>query len=129
MAIPSAPELMRPVLAAHNDGSQLRLEEIADRVAPTVGVSVEARAQRQPSGHFVFAQRIGWARNYLEQRGLIDRPAYGQSRITDAGRQALASGEPIELPPADWATISVTARPVLTHGELPPRRRAAARAS
>jgi hypothetical protein len=118
MAIPSAPELMRPVLAAHDDGSQLRLEEIADRVAPTVGVSAEERAQRQPSGDFVFAQRIGWARNYLEQRGLIDRPAYGQSRITDAGRQALASGEPIELPPADWAAKPVSRDYVLRAIEL-----------
>ena len=118
MAIPSAPDLMRPVLVAHDDGSQIRLEEILDRVAPAVGVSEEERAQRQQSGDLVFAQRIGWARNYLESRGLLDRPIRGQSRITDAGRQALASGEPIELPPADWAARPVSRDYVLRAIEL-----------
>jgi restriction endonuclease Mrr len=66
---------MRPVLVAHDDGSQIRLEEILDRVAPAVGVSEEERAQRQQSGDLVFAQRIGWARNYLTPKLNAPPPA------------------------------------------------------
>src|SRR5918996_2834065 len=100
MAIPSAPELMLPVLSVHEDGSELRLQDIVTHVGPAVDLSEEALAQRQPSGDLVFTQRVGWARNYLEQLGLLSRPTRGGTRITDAGREALALGEPIAPPPA-----------------------------
>ena len=113
MPIPSAPELMRPVLAAHADGISIRLEQLVERVAPEVGVSEEERNERQPSGDFVFTQRLGWARGYLEQLGYLDRPSRRETRITDAGRRALDSDEPIPLPPADWAAKPVSRDAVL----------------
>ena len=95
MTIPSAPDLMRPILTAHEDGARLRLEDLATRVAPTVGVSEDERTQRQPSGDYVFTQRVGWARIYLEQLGLLNRVIPGEMQITDAGRSLLrASSAP-----------------------------------
>ena len=113
MPIPSAPELMRPVLAAHADGISTRLEQLVERVAPAVGVSEEERNEQQPSGDFVFTQRVGWARIYLEQLGYIARPSRLETRITDVGRRALDSDEPIPLPPADWAAKPVSRDAVL----------------
>jgi MoxR-like ATPase len=113
MPIPSAPELMRPVLAAHADGASVRIEQLVERVAPEIGISEQERNEQQPSGDLVFPQRLGWARNYLAQLGYVDRPARGETRITDVGRRALDSNDPIPLPPADWAAKPVSRSAVL----------------
>lgn len=113
MTIPTAPALMRSVLDAHPDGVDVRLEDLVSRVAPDFGLSQEELHERQPSGDLVFVQRIGWARIYLKQLGYLDRPARGLTRITEAGRHALESGEPISPPVADWSAKPVSPDSVL----------------
>jgi restriction system protein len=82
--IPSIPELLRPALAAVADGAAIQRDELVERVESEIGISEEERNERQPSGDLVFAQRVGWARSYLEQLGYVDRPIWGETRITDA---------------------------------------------
>lgn len=109
---------MQPVLAVHLDGASLRLEQVVDRVAGESGVSEAERSERQPSGDLVFAQRVGWARAYLEQLGFLARLERGQTGITGSGAAALASGQPISLPPTDWAAKPVSREAVLAAIEL-----------
>jgi hypothetical protein len=118
MTIPSAPELMRPVLAAHADGAAFRLEAMAERVASDLGLSEEERNERQPSGDWVFLRRVGWARSYLEQLGYVDHPSRLETRITEAGRRALESDAPIPLPAVDWAAKPVSRESVLEAIEM-----------
>jgi MoxR-like ATPase len=113
MAVPGPTELMRPVLEAHQAGDELRLEDIAERVAEAIGVSEEERLERQPSGDKTFVQRIGWARHDLLQLGLLDRADGNRSRITDKGSDLAASGAAVPSPPSDWAQKPVSRESVL----------------
>lgn len=113
MALPGITELMRPVLEVHEDGRSLRLDDIAERLVPVFGVSDEERRERQPSGDFVFIQRIGWARNNLLQMALLERVNGSMTRITTRGRELAASGDPVPVPPSDWGQKPVSKESVL----------------
>src|SRR3954449_7739955 len=102
MAIPSTPELMRPVLSAHADGAEHRLDALETRLALELGLSDAEVAQQQASGDRTFWQRVGWARNYLVQLHLLERAERSATRITAAGKDAVASNEPIAVPVAEW---------------------------
>jgi len=53
-------------------------------------LSIEERNELMPSGsQFVFANRVGWARTYLKQAGLLDSPRRGFFRITQRGLDLL----------------------------------------
>ena len=55
-------------------------------------------AEMLPSGsQRTFDNRVAWARTYLDKAGLIETPQRGKYRITTAGKNALISGDKIDL--------------------------------
>ena len=61
-------------------------------------LSSEDLAEMLPSKRqSTFDNRVAWARTYLDRAGLIKTPFRGQYCITDAGREALSSGDKIDL--------------------------------
>ncbi|MBQ6113505.1 MAG: restriction endonuclease [Synergistaceae bacterium] len=44
-----------------------------------------------------FENHVSWAKTYLNKAGLIETPQKGKYRITEAGREALQSGEKIDV--------------------------------
>lgn len=92
MPIPDYQTLMLPLLRICADGREHRTPALAERVADEFGPSEEERRQRIPSGtSTVIANRTHWALTYMAQARLLERPRRGFVRITDRGRQLLAS--------------------------------------
>ena len=68
MAIPKYNELYLPVLEALSDGETRTMREIADKIAPRVGVTPEERQQELLSnGAPVYRDRVSWACTYLKR--------------------------------------------------------------
>src|SRR4029077_181904 len=95
MAIPDYQTLMLPVLKAAGDGKEHRIGEVIDHLALEFGLTEEEKQQILPSGmQLTFANRVGWAKTYLVQAGLLKATKRAHFKITDRGRKALAEGPP-----------------------------------
>ena len=91
MPIPDYQSLMIHVLSASADG-EVRVGEVVDRLADQLGVTPEDRSELLPSGkQTVFANRVHWAKTYLNKAGLIEPTRRGHFRITPRGQQVMAS--------------------------------------
>ncbi|WP_210727999.1 restriction endonuclease [Cellulomonas septica] len=81
---------MRPLLALLSDGRTWTVSAIVAALSDDFELNADDRAELLPSGKVrLVNSRIGWANTYLAQAGLIERPARGRARITDAGRAVL----------------------------------------
>jgi restriction system protein len=91
MAIPDYQTVMLPVLKLASDGGEHRFRDAVERLASEFGLSDAERAELLPSGNQpIFDNRVGWARSYLKQAGLLHSPKRGVFQITEAGRALLA---------------------------------------
>jgi restriction system protein len=91
MPIPDYQTLMLPVLKLAADGREHRFRDAVEQLASEFGVTDAERAELLPSGTApLFDNRVGWARTYLKQAGLLRSPKRGLFQITDAGRALLA---------------------------------------
>jgi restriction system protein len=82
---------MLPLLRLAADGAEHRFRDAVEHLAAQFGLSDAERAEMLPSGTApLFDNRVGWARTYLKQAGLLESPRRGLFRITDRGRQVLA---------------------------------------
>lgn len=93
MAIPDYQSLMLPLLRLTGDGAEHPFREAVERLSDEFGLSDDERAELLPSGTaHVFGSRVGWARSYLKQAGLLAAPKRGVFRITTEGIALLAKG-------------------------------------
>lgn len=91
MTIPDYQSLMLPVLRYAAQGEQ-RVPEVAERIADDLGLSGEEREEMLPSGRQrVLHNRIHWAKFYMSKAGLIDSPARGRFKVSEAGEAFLAT--------------------------------------
>src|SRR5947207_1759980 len=91
MPIPDYQTLMLPVLKLASDGREHRFGDAIEQLATEFGVTDAERAELLPSGTApLFDNRVGWARTYLKQAGLLRSPKRGLFQITDAGKALLA---------------------------------------
>jgi restriction system protein len=92
MTIPDYQTLMLPVLRAAGDGVEHRIRDVIDQLANEHRLTEEERRQLLPSGRqATFDNRVHWAKGYLVQAKLLEATQRGRFRITDRGREALAS--------------------------------------
>lgn len=92
MPIPDYQTLMLPVLRACGDGREHRTADLVRSMADEFGLSEEERRLTIPSGGAtVIANRTHWAVTYMAQAGLLERPRRGFVRITNRGKELLAS--------------------------------------
>ncbi len=91
MAIPDYQSVMLPLLRLAADGQEHALRDATERMADAFKLSDAEKAEMLPSGSArVIASRVGWARTYLKQAGLLETPRRGVLRITPAGLALLA---------------------------------------
>lgn len=84
---------MLPVLEAYRDGTPRASSEVRAQVAAVLKISAQDQDEMLPVARQTrFANRAAWAHSYLKQAGLLESPRRAQYRITDRGRQVLASG-------------------------------------
>jgi len=86
---------MLPLLRLAADGAELRFRDAVEQLAVHFQLTDAERAEMLPSGTApLFDNRVGWARTYLKQAGLLESPRRGFFRITDRGRAVLAQNPP-----------------------------------
>jgi restriction system protein len=82
---------MLPVLKLAADGREHRFRDAIEKLALEFGITDAERAELLPSGTApLFDNRVGWARTYLKQAGLLHSPKRGLFQITDAGKALLS---------------------------------------
>ena len=93
MPIPDYQTLMLPVLKISEDGNTYKFRDAIESLADQFSLTDEERRELLPSGsQAVFDNRVGWARSYLKQAGLLDSPKRGFFQITQRGKELLDSG-------------------------------------
>lgn len=92
MPIPDYQTVMLPLMRLAADGAEHQFREAVDRLASEFSLTDDERAELLPSGAaHVFGSRVGWARTYLKQAGLLAAPKRGYFRITPQGMTLLAA--------------------------------------
>ncbi len=90
MPIPDYQTLMLPVLNLASDEQEHKFSEAVEWLAEEFEVSKEERNELLPSGtQAVFNNRVGWARSYLKQAGLLASARRGYFSITPRGKSLL----------------------------------------
>lgn len=90
MTIPDYQTLMLPVLKLASDGKEHKFSHAVDDLAKDFELTTEERNELLPSGtQAVFNNRVGWARSYLKQAGLLAAPRRGYFSITEKGADLL----------------------------------------
>ena len=91
MTIPDYQTLMLPVLRLASDQREHKFSDSVQSLAAEFSLSDEEISELLPSGsQAVFNNRVGWARSYLKQAGLLVSPKRGYFTITEQGLKLLA---------------------------------------
>lgn len=100
MAIPDFQAFTLPLLQLAFDGEDHILSEARTTIADRFGLSEADRNELLPSGRQSrYANRIAWAKVYLQQAGLLASQQRGHFRITDRGKDVLkAMPSRIDIP-------------------------------
>lgn len=92
MTIPTFQEIMLPLLRIAADGKVHILSNVRKNLARHFGLSSTEEEELLPSGRQArFANRVAWAKVYMQRGGLLTSPSRGQFQITDQGRDVLAT--------------------------------------
>lgn len=92
MTIPDYQTLMLPLLRLAGDAQEHRFRDAVEQLASEFSLSDDERATLLPSGTApAFDNRVGWARTYLKQAGLLEARRRGVFRITPRGSELLAT--------------------------------------
>lgn len=95
MSVPGFQDLMLPILQLAADGKEHTLAESRPLLAARLGLSEEDTSQLLPSGRqTVFANRVAWAKVYLQRAGLFSSSRRGHFQITPRGLALLAEKLP-----------------------------------
>lgn len=90
MAIPDFQTLMLPLLELAADGSEHSMQDARDQLARKFAVTDDELNTLLPSGRQpVFSNRVGWAKSYLVQAGVLDAHRRGFFRISERGREVI----------------------------------------
>lgn len=82
---------MRPLLQILSDGQTHSTKDLTQAIEAHFKLSDEERECLLPSGQTRYiVNRVGWAKTYLKNAGLLENVQRGQIRITDAGSKFLA---------------------------------------
>ena len=91
MPIPDYQTIMLPLLRLTGDSQEHRFRDAVEQLALEFQITDAERAELLPSGAApLFDNRVGWARTYLKQAGLIRSPKRGIFHITEQGKKLLA---------------------------------------
>ena len=90
MTIPDFQTIMRPLLELHGDRHEHLNKDLVNALALQFKLSEEERKVMLPSGRAkMFDNRVGWAKTYISNAGLIESPRRSVSVITPEGEKVL----------------------------------------
>lgn len=89
MSLPDYQSLMLPVLRAASN-CEVRIGDVVEILADDLNLTPDDRHRLLPSGkQSLFANRVHWAKTYLNKAGLIEITRRGYFKITDRGVNVL----------------------------------------
>lgn len=92
MAVPPFQDLFLPFLSFITDGQEYTKQSVAEHLAATFNLSAEDVNEVLPSGRQTrFLNRVAWTRTYLGKALLVESAGRGRFRITQRGRELLAT--------------------------------------
>ena len=92
MAVPDFQTIMLPLLSVASDGKEHSGNEFLEQLAKHFQLTDEELNELLPSGKRTrFYNRVGWARTYLIKSKLLEMPKRSIYRITERGKEVLAS--------------------------------------
>lgn len=90
MTIPDYQSLMLPLLEMLGDNQEHKIRDIRTQLADRFGLTQDERSLQSPnSTNPVFSNRVGWAKTYQKNAGLIDNSIRGVIKITPKGLEVL----------------------------------------
>ena len=89
MPVPDYQTFMLPLLE-HVAGEAKTFKAVCELLAGYFKLTATDKAETIPSGLATYISRIGWARSYMKQAGLVESPSKGVIQITERGKQVLA---------------------------------------
>ena len=90
MPIPNYQSIMLPLLRLAGDGKEHRFRDLVEKLAIDFVLTDAERAEMLPSGTApLFDNRVGWARTYLKQAGLLQSARRGFLQISGRGTDVL----------------------------------------
>jgi restriction system protein len=90
LPVPDYQSFMRPLLAFGADGQEKNINAAIDALADKFRLTPEDRTLLLPSGkQTVLANRVHWARTYLDKSGALKRTRRSHYVVTDRGRELL----------------------------------------
>jgi restriction system protein len=90
VAIPKFQEITLPMLKLASDGQVWSLSDARENLAKHFQLTEEELEDLLPSGRQArFANRVAWAKVYLEQGGLLSSPKRAHFQITERGKDVL----------------------------------------
>ena len=90
MTVPDYQSILLPLLQACADGKEHTTQELRPLLARQFGLLEEDLAIKLASGkQSMFDNRVGWAKTYLKQAGIIENMRRGVFRITARGIESL----------------------------------------
>ena len=82
--------LTLPLLQFASDGNEHEMREARETLAEQFRLTDAEKTALLPSGRqAIFANRVAWAKVYLQRAALLDSPRRGHFRITERGRDIL----------------------------------------
>lgn len=94
-SLPKYHETFLPVLKTLQDGKIISYSDMRKLVRDTYfsDLSDEALAEKTKAGDQLILNRIGWAKAYLKQAGLLSQPERGMVQITEKGKEFASRNE------------------------------------
>jgi restriction system protein len=93
MPVPPFQELFLPTLEFLSDGKDRDKAEVAGHLVAVFPITEDEANEILPSGKQTkFMNRIAWTRTYFAKAGLVEPTTRGRFRITQRGRDLLATG-------------------------------------
>lgn len=90
MSIPKFQEITLPMLKLASDGQVWSLADAREEMAKHFQLTEEELEELLPSGRQArFANRVAWAKVYLERGGLLSSPKRAHFQITERGKDVL----------------------------------------
>ena len=82
---------MLPVLRVIQDGSEWKMKDVTVKLSDEFNLTDDEREEMLPSGQArAIVNRIGWAKAYVKEAGLVLSVRRGVIQITDEGKSVLA---------------------------------------
>lgn len=99
MAVPKFDKFLTPVLMCLSDGKEYSIKEIIEYCIRYYALSEDDINEKLTSGSSRLKDRVGWARTYLKQAGIIKSIRRGIYQITDEGSDLISTKK--EISPKD----------------------------